>query len=246
MTTARSDTVWQSPDLARKYLTGIRGAIPLANEQVAVMLRLLGAIGRPIEHFVDLGCGDGVLADAILAEHPEAYGLVADFNAEMIGAARQRLDRFRPRVCFEQLDYSKPRWVDAVAVTGPMDAIVSGFSIHHQPDHVKRRIYREVFGLLRPGGIFVNIEHVASPTPWAEARGQDHLVDAMWSFHRQDNLSVTREEVGQKYVYNDGDTANILSPVDAQLRWLRRIGYVDVDCYFKVFELAILAGRKPA
>jgi hypothetical protein len=28
--------------------------------------------------------------------------------------------------------------------------------------------------------------------------------------------------------------------------WLREIGYVDVDCYFKSFEFAVFGGRRPA
>ena len=27
--------------------------------------------------------------------------------------------------------------------------------------------------------------------------------------------------------------------------WLRQIGFQDVDCYFKAFELALFGGRKP-
>ena len=40
--------------------------------------------------------------------------------------------------------------------------------------------------------------------------------------------------------------ANILAPVDDQCRWLREIGFADVDCYFKAFELALFGGRKPS
>jgi 16S rRNA G1207 methylase RsmC len=38
---------------------------------------------------------------------------------------------------------------------------------------------------------------------------------------------------------------NILAPVSAQCDWLSSIGYEDVDCFFKCFELAIFGGRKP-
>jgi hypothetical protein len=36
----------------------------------------------------------------------------------------------------------------------------------------------------------------------------------------------------------------ILAPVDLQCAWLRLIGFQDVDCFFKVFELALFGGRK--
>ena len=39
---------------------------------------------------------------------------------------------------------------------------------------------------------------------------------------------------------------NILAPVEEQCRWLRRIGFTDVDCFFKAFELAIFGGRRLA
>jgi hypothetical protein len=37
---------------------------------------------------------------------------------------------------------------------------------------------------------------------------------------------------------------NILAPVEEQCRWLRLIGFADVDCFLKVFELALFGGRK--
>jgi len=40
-------------------------------------------------------------------------------------------------------------------------------------------------------------------------------------------------------------SANILAPVETQYRWLRRIGFVEVDCYFKHFELAVFGERRP-
>lgn len=44
----------------------------------------------------------------------------------------------------------------------------------------------------------------------------------------------------------DDDPSNQLAPVGAQLRWLREIGFEQVDCHWKWRELALLAGVRPA
>src|SRR5260221_10814056 len=66
-------STWQNPDFVAKFLQNVRGAIPLTIEQIDIMLQLITvARGERIGAFLDLGCGDGVLAAAILDEHPEA------------------------------------------------------------------------------------------------------------------------------------------------------------------------------
>ena len=36
-----------------------------------------------------------------------------------------------------------------------------------------------------------------------------------------------------------------LLPMETQLNWLKEIGFVDVDCYWKRLEMALLIGYKP-
>ena len=35
-----------------------------------------------------------------------------------------------------------------------------------------------------------------------------------------------------------------LAPIEAQCEWLREIGFKDVDCFFKHFEIGLFGGRK--
>ena len=66
----RKDTVWQDKDLVASFLSGVRGAIPLAAEQIDIILRMIaGFRGDAVENFLDLGCGDGVLARAVLSKY---------------------------------------------------------------------------------------------------------------------------------------------------------------------------------
>jgi len=39
--------------------------------------------------------------------------------------------------------------------------------------------------------------------------------------------------------------ANILLSVNTQCDWLREVGYEEVDCYFRIYELAVFGGRRP-
>ena len=91
----RTDEVWKASSLAAVYLEGVRGAIPLAHEQLDVMVRLIAACGRPLRRFLDLGCGDGVLSSAILGRYPEARGVLADFSTPMLEAAAKRFANAR-------------------------------------------------------------------------------------------------------------------------------------------------------
>jgi tRNA (cmo5U34)-methyltransferase len=241
---ARQDTVWKSPELVQTFLTGVRGALPMAREQIDVMLRLLVTGGRPVERFLDLGCGDGILGAAILDSFPAARGVLADFSPAMLDAAKTRLAAHAARLRLVEVDYARSDWTELVGADGPFDAVVSGFSIHHQPDERKRLIYQQIHGLLAPGGWFIHVEHVASPTPWLTQVWDECLIDHLWEAQRRVKPGIGRADVARDYVHRPDKAANILSPVGEQCDWLLQIGFEDVDCYFKIFEMAVFGGRK--
>lgn len=235
-------TVWQSDELVKKWLGGVRSATPLQRERLDVMLRLLAANGRPIARFLDLGCGDGMLGATILSHWPNARGVFLDFSEGMLAAAREKLAGGGHE--FMLVDYGDRAWTAQAAAGGAYDTIVSGFSIHHQPDRRKREIYREIYDLIAPGGMFINIEHVASATAWGSARFDEDFVDALFAYHQASGSTQTRQALADEFYNRPDKAANILAPVETQLNWLREIGFADVDCYSKHFELCLIGGRK--
>ncbi len=237
--------VWKSPDLANLYLNGVRGAIPMANEQIQVMMKLIEMGGRNVKNFLDLGCGDGILSAAILDMCPKAKGVLLDFSSPMISAAKEKLKNRSKNLNFITFDYADPKWVNCVSHRAPFDVVVSGFSIHHQPDIRKRGIYSEVYNLLHHGGMLINIEHVLPKSQWGHKVFDEVFVDSIYEMRMKQGEKLTRSKVAEGYYNRPDKEANILAPVEKQCEWLRKIGYHNVDCYFKILELAVFGGKKP-
>ena len=239
---AVQDDVWKSQDLVRTFLEGVRGGIPYAADQIEIMLRVISGCGVPIARFLDLGSGAGTLAAAVLSRFPGASGVLVDFSEPMLDAARPSFPERPHRLV--HADFGEPGWIESIQETAPYDAVVSGYAIHHQPDDRKREIYREIYDLLRPGGVFVNVEHVAPASSWVGGLNDALFVDSIHAHHQRIGTGKTRDQVATEFVHRPDKEANILAPVETQCGWLRDIGFQDVDCYFKVFELAVFGGRK--
>ena len=238
-----NDTIWQQEELAKIFLEGVRGAIPLANTQIDIMLRIIQTANPKVESFLDLGCGDGILGRAILAKYPDAKGIFLDFSEPMLAAAKSKVEN-SANLEFISQDFGVKEWVDSVKNQGLFDVIVSGFAIHHQPDERKKEIYGEIYQLLKPGGIFVNLEHIASNTEWVQKIFDELFIDSLYGFNQQHNSGKSRQEIAQEYYYRPDKAANILAPVEIQCNWLKELGFINVDCYFKIFEIALFGGRR--
>jgi SAM-dependent methyltransferase len=237
--------VWKTEALANSYLSGVRGAIPLAEQQIDVILRLIRNSQHQVENVLDLGCGDGILGRVILNEYPEAKGKFLDISSIMIAAAKEGIGDNLARAELIIQDYGFPNWVDVFPQDLRFDVIVSGFSIHHQPDVRKKEIYQEIYNLLKPGGLFLNLEHVASQSKWGESLFDELFVDALYSFHHSQGSTKSKEELAQQYYNRSDKNANILAPTEMQCDWLREIGFINVDCFLKIFEIALFGGIRP-
>lgn len=214
MSAAQPVNLWTQTAHATDYLERRRD-IPHRDEGYDALLEYVPA---KTERVLDLGTGDGYLMAFVRQARPQATGVAADFSPAMLERARERFAGVADvDVVEHDLDDPLPEeW-------GTFDAVVSAFAIHHVDDDRKRALYGEVFERLAPGGVFCNLEHVASATPELHVAFLDAIGTGV-----------------------DGDDpSNKLAPVEMQLGWLREIGFTQVDCNWKWRELALLAGVKP-
>ena len=214
MTKAPGTKLWSTPEHAQEYLRRA-DTLPHRHEGEAALLEFVPADARRI---LDLGTGAGRLIALVKAVRPNAQFVGLDFSPTMLEILRREFGR-DPNVTVVAHDFARE-----LPPLGRFDCVVSSFAIHHLTNERKRSLYAEIFGLLRPGGVFCNLEHVASPT---EAL-HDQFLQA---------FGMTREQE---------DPENILLDLETQLQWLRELGFVDVDCHWKWRELALFAGVRPA
>jgi len=96
--------------------------------------------------------------------------------------------------------------------------------VYHIRDHRKKALYPEILSMLRPGGIFCNLDHVASSS-------------VILSQHFRKRMG------SQKPVNREHEER--LSSIEEQIDWLKQIGFVDIGCYWKWLQFALLIGFKP-
>ena len=238
-----NDDIWKDREVAGAFLTERSLHIPDRQRQLEVALRVMRFAPVEPRRVLDLGAGDAVILATVLEAFPQASGIALDFSPLMLEQARERLGKFGGRATTVEADLRSPDWLQAVA--GPFDAVLSGLAIHHFTHERKRALYREIHELLVPGGVFLNLDHVSSPTPRVEEMFNDMMTDHLYARRRERGEAVTREQVGRDYLERPDRAANICASVEEQCEWMRQIGFVDVDCFWKYFELAIFGGFRP-
>jgi len=205
--------LWRNADHALDYLQR-RDSIPRRGEAYEVLFEILPA---RVDRVLDLGTGDGYTLQLVLDARPGAAGVAVDFQDEMLDRARARFAG-NPAVEVVRHDLDEP-----LPELGDFDVAVSSFAIHHLAPARQRALYGEVFDRLRPGGLFANVEHVASTTD----RRHEEFLHAIGITAAQD------------------DPSNQLVPVSDHLSWMDGLGFADAECLWKWRELAVVTGTKP-
>jgi ubiquinone/menaquinone biosynthesis C-methylase UbiE len=206
---------WSDPAKVDEYV----GRVGRLGPRLAGEAALVELLPDAPDRVLDLGCGDGRLAALVLDARPSVTeAVVVDSSPAMLERARARFAD-EPRVRVVEGDLADP--ISAFGAFGAFDVVVSGFAIHHLVDDRKVALLREVAAQLQPGGVYANLEVVASPTP---------------ELHAEFRRAIEREA---------DDPEDKLVDVATQLGWMRDAGFAHVDCMWKWRGFALLTGRSP-
>ena len=218
------NTVWN----ASTYDSERRRLVPCFDEFYGTVGELIVRSCPDSPRILDLGAGTGMLSAAIIDRVPTARLHLFDASPDMLQRASKRLSGREFQVTVQPLDSELP--------AGPYEAIVSALAIHHLDDGAKRRLYTRILAALTPGGVFINAEQVSGAS--------DRLQTLFEAVHldRARALGSSDAEIAgavQRMGYDQCST------MDDQIRWLKEIGFEDVDCFYRSFRFAVFGGWRP-
>ena len=125
------------------------------------MTALAEFLPAEVGRVLDLGTGDGVTSRSCASSGPARPGVAADFSAEMLGRARARFAGDDDvEVVAHDLDAPLP---DGVGRRSTSSSAASRSTT--SPTRASGRSTARSTTGCGPGGTFLNLEHVASPTP---------------------------------------------------------------------------------
>jgi ubiquinone/menaquinone biosynthesis C-methylase UbiE len=232
---------WQRPELVSTFLRERRTVMPMLDVQEDIATRLLRRHGHEFTRFLDVGAGDGAMTELVLSVQPEAEAVLVDFSEPMLAGAQRRLAGRPNRWQTLRGDLSDPAW-RAQLPQGPYGLAVSAFAIHHLPGVRKRSLFGELYELLEPGALFVNMDYVLVDGPLRGLWDEQMLANAV-AAERARGGERSKAEV-ERALFDDHEDDRPDSAED-QVGWLREAGFEQVEIHFKWAEAAIFGAVRP-
>jgi tRNA (cmo5U34)-methyltransferase len=251
ITTAAMDTDQHPPqptwdeEVSQTFLDYGRYFVPERQAQVQTIAALLLSSQQPVAA-IDLCCGDGLLAEAILATQPlyTVWGL--DGSTLMLQRAEQRCARFAGRFQPQPFDLFSRQWP---VLANPLLAVVSSLAIHHLDGLQKQTLFQEVHARLAVGGVFVIADILQATHPASQALAAETWDAAVRqrALELDGNLEAFarfQDLQWNMFRYFDPEDIDKPSPLFDQLKWLEQAGFAPVEVFWMRAGHAVFGGWK--
>jgi SAM-dependent methyltransferase len=236
-------TTWSEDDSAT-YRAIAPVAVPRRQEMVAALLAAAPfSIDEPLK-ILELGSGEGLLAEALLTRFSSASLTALDGSESMRAETTARLAAFGARARVAAFDAAALDWWDRLSV----DLVVSSLALHHLNDAKKQYFYKAAADRLSPRGALLIADLVDPQHPATRAAAA-----ARWdTLAQQQAEAIGAPDVFQRFVdaqwnhFRFPDAADQPSGLLHHLVWLRHAGFAAVDCWWMDAGHAVFGGFKQA
>jgi tRNA (cmo5U34)-methyltransferase len=214
----------------REYDAKIKKVIPFYNICFNVIIDILKQAYYKPKSILDIGIGTGNLSLKLLEAFPKSELTGIDLVDDFINIARQKLINYSKNVKLICKDIKEFSFINKY------DLIVTSFMFHHLENKEKKLIYKKIYGSLNQNGFFFNLDFVGS-----SSRYFYNLFDKIRIMLMQ-NEGIDKKTIQKDYI--EHRALEIPVPDREQMIWLEKIGFQDIECFWKYINLSVFGGRK--
>jgi tRNA (cmo5U34)-methyltransferase len=212
------------------YDDWVKQALPNYTELFAAAVSLLPKDQGKGMTVLDLGAGTGLFSSHVYDKLPAAKFVLWDVAEQMLDVAKERFLVQQAQFEFVVKDYREITGLSEVNV------VISSLSIHHLLDPDKQELFRNIYSILKTGGLFINIDQFAAES--------EDMVEQQWSqwlnYVRTKQLDEKRiqQSIKRRKEYDHDAT------LTQQLEWIKQAGFKNADCAYKNYFVGVFSAEK--
>jgi tRNA (cmo5U34)-methyltransferase len=225
------ETIGQAFDASTAYYDNwMRMALPNFDEIFSVAVGLIPFDVAASISVLDLGAGTGLFSWHVLEKFPAARFTLCDLAPKMLEIAQQRFQPYAGQFAYRVEDYRQ------IVADQPFDLVISSLSIHHLTDEDKAALFQRVYDLLKPGGLFINVDQIKGPSDyWQQYYWDQWLQRVRRKGAAEDQIEAS---ILRRKTYDQEAT------LPDQLLWLNQAGFAQVDCVYKHAFIGVFCAIK--
>ncbi len=209
----------------------IRNLVPLYENMINSMVRVIPFDNSDEFRVLDLGCGTGNITKTVKNKFPNAKISCIDLAENMISMAKLKLKNYDD-IEYYVGDFSKFDFDHSY------DVVVSSLALHHvKTDSNKKKLYNKIYYALKCGGIFLNSDVVLGSNELLSSIYHEKWIEFMLK-------NVPKEEVEGKWLPKQ-EEEDFPSPLISHITWLDEIGFESIDVVWKYYGMAVYCGTRP-
>ncbi|MFI5776915.1 class I SAM-dependent methyltransferase [Nocardia sp. NPDC051570] len=226
--------------------------LPDREERFRVMLDVVEAVAGPAPRVLDLACGTGSISRRLFERLPEATSVGVDLDPALLTIARGSFaDDARIRLV--SADLHAPDWTAGMP-DEPFDAVVTATALHWLTTEPLLRLYGDLAKLLRPGGVFLNADHMpesgrpllyaADETIRRTHRERAERAGALdwdgWWEAAESDPNLTDAVAASRAIYGTDDSGDT-HPADWHIARLHEAGFLEAGVVWRCLGDAMVA-----
>jgi ubiquinone/menaquinone biosynthesis C-methylase UbiE len=171
---------------------------------------------------LEIGCGTGITTDILLKSRENIKLKTIDIDDETIENMKELYPnnaKIEP-LCFDVREFVREQEDKS------FDLIVSAFTIHNLTDEDRKPLYKEIYRILKDGGLFINADKFVSDDEEKQIAGLKYRIGTYIEVLLKKEKYDLLKEWAVHYI-DDHQPDKLLKPTETQ-KYFQKIGFKNI------------------